>query len=625
MKTILMCLGGWLAACSLASAADDIVIADFESDTYGDWKTTGDAFGTGPAHGAFPNQHPVAGYEGKGLVNSMLNGDDATGSLTSPEFTIERKYINFLIGGGTGCINLLVDGKVVRTAMGPNDEHLDWETWDVSEWSGKKASIQILDNVVGGWGHINIDQIVMSDTFKLEPGKPEKLYDERYRPQFHFSPKINWTNDPNGMVYYQGEYHLFFQHNPTGINWGNMTWGHAVGRDMVHWTQLDNAILPDAMGTIFSGSAVVDWNNTSGFQTGKEKPIVCIYTSAGGTSPESKGQPFTQSLAYSNDRGRTWIKYDKNPVLEHIAGGNRDPKVLWHAPSKQWVMALYLDKPDAKHDYALFGSPNLKEWAKLCDVPLVGDTECPDFFELPVDGNSKNTKWVFWGAANKYLIGSFDGKTFQAEAGPFPSHWGKNRYAAQTFSDIPSSDGRRIQIAWMAGGKYPRMPFNQQFSFPTTLTLRTFADGVRLCTLPIKEIDKLHQKLYRWKGQLKPDANPLSKIRGDAFDIRLNIKPGAAKEIGLKIRGVPIRYNVQEKTLTCMDASAPVELADGSLAIQVLVDRSSIEIFTVDGRVNMAYCFNPPTDDKSLAIFAQDGTADVQSVDVWHLKSIWPQ
>jgi sucrose-6-phosphate hydrolase SacC (GH32 family) len=254
---------------------------------------------------------------------------------------------------------------------------------------------------------------------------------------------------------------------------------------------------------------------------------------------------------------------------------------------------------------------------------VVGSTECPDFFELPVDGDAKNTKWVFWGGSNQYVIGSFDGKTFKAEAGPFPSHWGKNRYAAQTFSDIPAADGRRIQIAWMAGGKYPRMPFNQQFTFPTTLTLHTFADGIRLCTLPIQEIDKLHQKLYRWRGPLNPDTNPLSKVRGDTFDIRLKVRPGEAKEVGLMIRGVPIRYNVQEKTLTCMDASAPVELVNGCLAIQVLVDRASIEIFTADGRVNMAYCFTPPVDDKGLAVFAQDGIANVQSLDVWTLRSIW--
>jgi fructan beta-fructosidase len=234
-----------------------------------------------------------------------------------------------------------------------------------------------------------------------------ETYNEALRPQFHFSPMKNWTNDPNGLVFLDGEYHLFFQHNPEGINWGNMTWGHAVSPDLVRWTQLDHAIYPDELGTIFSGSAVIDVNNTAGFQTGDTKVIVAIYTSQG---PEAKPdpKPVTQSIAYSNDRGRTWEKYDGNPVLENVIGGNRDPKVIWHEPTGQWVMALYLDADD----YAFFGSPNLKEWTKLSDLKVAGDSECPDIFELAVDGDPNNKKWVFWGGSDTYLIGSFDGVTF---------------------------------------------------------------------------------------------------------------------------------------------------------------------------------------------------------------------
>ena len=195
------------------------------------------------------------------------------------------KFLNFLIGGGAHegetCVNLLVDGKVVRTSTGNDDERLDWCTWNLSELAGKQARIEIVDRASGGWGHINVDQIVMSDQARVPPAKPAKLYDERYRPQFHFSPMKNWTNDPNGMMFYKGEYHLFFQHNPSGKNWGNMTWGHAVSPDMFHWTQLDHAIHPDKLGTIFSGSGVVDEDNTAGFQKGKEKTLVCIFTSAG--------------------------------------------------------------------------------------------------------------------------------------------------------------------------------------------------------------------------------------------------------------------------------------------------------------------------------------------------------
>ena len=316
----------------------------------------------------------------------------------------------------------------------------------------------------------------------------EALYHEKYRPQFHFTARKNWLNDPNGLVYYQREYHLFFQHNPAGLSWGNMTWGHAVGPDLLHWQQLDNALSPDRLGTIFSGSAVVDWDNTAGFQTGAEKVLVCIFTSA--------GKPFTQSIAFSNDRGRTWTKYAHNPVLSHIAGDNRDPKVFWHEPTRRWIMALYLD---GEH-YALFASPNLKEWTKLSDVPAPGGSECPDLFELPIEGNPRDTRWVFWAGNGNYLLGRFDGKTFIKESGPHPTDWGANFYAAQTYSDIPEADGRRIQIAWMRGGEFPGMPFNQQMSFPCELTLRKFSEGIRLCRNPVREIEKIRAKKHGWNN-----------------------------------------------------------------------------------------------------------------------------
>jgi fructan beta-fructosidase len=453
-------------------------------------------------------------------------------------------------------------------------------------------------------------------------GKGEKLYRETWRPQFHFTPKIGWMNDPNGMLFYKGEYHLFFQCDPERPNnpCGVKLWGHAVSTDMLHWTELPIAIKPDALGSIWSGSGVVDWKNTTGFQTGTERPLVCIYTTAGGEAPGSQGKPFTQSIAYSNDRGRTWTKYAKNPVLQHVIGGNRDPKVFWHDTSKRWIMALYLDGSD----YGLFASADLKQWRRVGTVQMPGSGECPDFFALPVDGNAGNQKWVFWAADNRYRLGRFDGKTFTPESEPLQSHWGKNRYAAQTFSDIRPRDGRRIQIAWMAGGSYPQMPFNQQLSLPVALTLRTFPEGVRLCTWPVKEIEKLHDEHHHWAGTLKPGQNPLADIKGELFDVRLEIEPGSAAEVELRIRGVPIQYNVKEQTFSCMGNTAAVKTIDGRLALEVLVDRTSIEIFAADGRVNMAYCFLPAADNKNLAINAKGGDAQVRSLDVWTLKSIWP-
>lgn len=706
----------FVAACLSAFAAagePDVLIADFEAAGYGSWKAEGEAFGPGPAAGTLPNQMAVSGFEGRGLVNSFWGGDSSTGTLTSPPFAIQRRHINFLIGGGMhpqrACINLLVDGRTVRTATGPNDkpggsERLEWQSWDVADLLGQTAVIQIVDQQTGGWGHINIDHIVQSErssgvaesirdlpidadylNFCFAPGQGgrtqislsidgepvrqavgqgrakqscvswdvsqlrgktaqlriaelpdadgncplaasvalsdeprgvllvvDKLYQETYRPQFHFTPAKNWMNDPNGLVYYAGEYHLFFQHNPESRQWGNMTWGHALSTDLVHWKQLEHAIYPDQLGTIFSGSAVVDHRDTAGFQSGDEKPIVCMYTSA--------GKPFTQSLAYSNDRGRTWTKYAQNPVLGHIAGNNRDPKVIWHQPSGKWVMALYLDK----HDFALFGSPNLKDWTRLCDVPMPGSSECPDFFPLAVDGDPQNTQWLFWTGNGNYRLGSFDGQRYEPETEPLKSLWGANDYAAQTYSDIPKTDGRRIQIAWMNGGQYPDMPFNQQMSFPRELTLRNTDEGPRLHMLPVREIESLRGRERTWSDlELKPEDDPLAELDGELWDIHAVIEPREAAGVVLSVRGEPIRYDTQSATLHCRGRSVPLPVVDGAIELRVLVDRTSIEIFANGGRVVMCSCFLPDPADRSLGLAAQGAAAKVRALRVHELRSAW--
>jgi fructan beta-fructosidase len=447
--------------------------------------------------------------------------------------------------------------------------------------------------------------------------RSKNLYEEKYRPQFHFTPRENWTNDPNGLVYYKGEYHLFFQHNPFGINWGNMTWGHAISKDLIHWKQLPNAIEPDELGTIYSGSAVVDWNNTSGFQTGKENVLVAFYTSAGEHAPVER--PYTQSIAYSNDRGRTWVKYKGNPVIEHIRGSNRDPKVIWHEPTKTWIMALYLDD----NDFILLSSKNLKRWTRIQDIKLPGSSECPDFFPMAVDGDRNNIRWLFWGGNGRYLLGSFDGRRFRPETEPLESVIG-NYYAAQTYSDIPESDGRRIQIAWMAKGKFPDMPFNQQMSIPCELTLRTLPEGIRLCRVPVREIKKIRGKRYSWKNtSLKRWENVLCGISGELFEIKTEIELGDASQVGFKLRGTPLVYNVEKKTLSCRSKTANLTPLDKKIKLHILVDRTSIEIFANDGRVSMFCCFPLDACNTLLNIFVHGGQVNIKTLNVWKLKSIW--
>lgn len=444
------------------------------------------------------------------------------------------------------------------------------------------------------------------------------LYQETHRPQFHFSPKRDWMNDPNGLVYYDGEYHLFFQHTPGSLRHGPNTWGHAISRDLVRWQQIEHALVPDEMGFIWSGSAVVDTCDTAGFRTGAESPLVAFYTV--GDSRVLPEKPCTQCLAYSNDRGRTWTKYAGNPVIGHIRKHNRDPKVVWHAPTERWIMALYL----ADNDYTMFHSPDLKAWAHLCDLVLPGVTECPDLFELPVDGNPTNTRWVFWGGNGGYLVGRFDGKTFVAETEVLAAERGPNGYAAQTWSDIPSEDGRRIQISWMHGGKFPAMPFTHQMSFPVELTLKTFAEGIRLCREPVREIEALYTKTDQWKDvAIRPGTDLIPQTRAELFDVRLDFEATTATSIGVEVRGLVVTYDVAGETVTFKERSATLRATKGRVALRLLIDRTSLEVFGANGELSMSFCFLPEAADHPLRFFATGGEACLVSLTINELGSAW--
>lgn len=442
-------------------------------------------------------------------------------------------------------------------------------------------------------------------------------YDEALRPQFHVTSVKDWINDPNGMVYFDGEYHLFFQRDPTAINGSAYkSWAHCVGTDLVHWKQLDDAIAPDELGSMWSGSGVVDWHNTSGLRTGDEPPLVLIYTAAGGMLEASKDKPFTQCIAFSNDRGRTWTKYEGNPVVEHIEGGNRDPKVVWHEPTKRWIMALYLDGDR----FALLASPDLKEWTKLEEVRVPGSIECPDFFEIPVEGEAGQSRWVFWTANNAYLVGTFDGKHFQAEGEPQRGDAGDCYYAAQTFSDIPQEDGRRVQVPWMRGDAYPGMPFNQQLGLPTVLTLHREKEGLRLRRLPVNELETLRQARHEWQGWLEEGVDPLAELDADTFEIRATIDPANAESVMFKLRGVPLEFDATSGRLILPKSAAVVPMVDRNLQLRIFVDRTSIEVFTAEGRVTLAQCYLPGEDvETSLTAFG----AKIESLQWWTLDSIW--
>ncbi len=359
-----------------------------------------------------------------------------------------------------------------------------------------------------------------------------------------------------------------------------MTWGHAVSKDLLHWAQLPEAIPPDDLGTIFSGSAVVDEANTSGFGSKSQPPLVCIYTAAGGTNDASKGKPFTQCLAYSTD-GKSFTKFTGNPVLPHQVGENRDPKVLWHEPTKQWVMALFLDGST----YALFGSPDLKSWTKLSEVPMPGAGECPDFFELPIGGDKKKMRWVFWSAPGLYRVGTFDGKEFKPETDCLKTNWGNTSYAAQTYSGEPK--GRRVQIAWLNNSNFPGDVWNQQMGIPTELKLAQTPDGPRMTIYPIDEVRSL-------RGKPLTVPTVLSQIIADnvisdsgRFDIEADVKVVRDGWVNFKVNGVNVKYDAGTGMLSALDKSAPVKLESDLLHLRILVDRASVEVFAQGGLVYM--------------------------------------
>ena len=312
----------------------------------------------------------------------------------------------------------------------------------------------------------------------------EDIFKEKYRPRVHFSAKRGWINDPNGLVYYKGYYHLFFQHNPAGTKWGNMHWGHAVSKDLVHWEEKECALYPDEMGTMFSGSAIVDWDNVTGLKENDNDVILLFYTAAGGTSKLSEGQKFTQCLAYSTDGGETFTKYSGNPIIPHVEDENRDPKVIYSPELKAYVMALYL----SENRYMLFSSKNLLDWVMMHEITLPGDSECPDFYPLPLNGDGDKCKWVFSGASDRYLIGDIINGSFRPAQLSKRLHYGRNSYASQTFSDIPGDDGRRIRIAWNTM-EVPNSYFNCAMCFPTEMSLKTINGEMYLCTWPVKEIE----------------------------------------------------------------------------------------------------------------------------------------
>jgi fructan beta-fructosidase len=652
-------------------AAEDILINDFENG-YGNWQAEGDAFGKIPASKSKNETYQIKGFLGDGLASSYRKKSlKPMGTLTSPEFTIERDYINLLIGGSpnknAAGIRILVDNKEVICIAAVKGYTLNETSIPVKQYIGKKAKLQIYDKSPGYWGLIMVDHITQSNTkigfeavqkkmtitdklliFPVaksgaarritinvegimvhtltaslamneedvawwgyldmsdmigksatiqlnekvggslrkmitcanEPRLLQSESEEKYRPQFHFSQTQGWNNDPNGMVYYNGRHHLFWQCNPLGTGWGNMYWGHASSSDLVNWTEhkralrsgngkgvpLDKRHPAMATGACFSGSGNIDHNNALGLNTADKKTLLLF------NSDMNAGI----SVFYSHDglNFQRWMK--KYPL--GISG--RDAKVIYHEPTQKWIAVSCLANKELGRHYPIFSSKNLQDWT--LEQNFTNVHECPEFLELPVDGDKNNKKWVLMEASSEYFIGEYDGKIFIPDVNEKQTTITPGScYAGQCFSNSP--DGRAVYMGWV-GSVTKNASFNQGFTIPMELSLRTIEnDKIHLYANPVNEINKLRNKIEVEKSVIELSNKTKTfhqSLVGDLYDICLTIeKKGSPKNFTLKVQNMEMTYDFESQSFD----GQYVPMKEGSINLRILVDRPTMEVFMADG------------------------------------------
>jgi fructan beta-fructosidase len=491
----------------------------------------------------------------------------------------------------------------------------------------------------------------------------QATFDELYRPQYHFSPRINWTNDPCGLVYAFGHYHLFFQHNPFANVWGHMSWGHAASLDLVHWNQLPVAIRDDAKAAIFTGSSVFDRNNTSGLCASREHGcIVSIYT---GYTPKSAAgrEKQTQNLAVSQD-GLTWTKYASNPVLDLGRADTRDPKVFWYEPGKKWVMVI-VQADDKK--VRLFTSQDLKHWQPLSEFGPQGATggvwECPDLYTLPIENQPGKMRWILkiginpghiaGGSGEQYFIGQFDGKTFTPDEPNGKIRWfdyGRDCYCALTFNNQPDPLHPRV-IGWMNNWQYaadvPTSPWRGQMTLPRDIALAEVNGSLQLLQRPIADLHSLRLQEFEYTGTAAAELNEkLSHWphRSETYELEATIDAGSAPRVEWKLRS-----DGADATIVGFDRAArqlyvdrsqsgvvnfsgkfpsrtvaPLDLPAGTpLALHIFVDRSSVEVFAQNGAIAMTNLIYPKPGSDGLSLEIAGGSTAQLHVKLWALASIW--
>ena len=557
---------------------------------------------------------------------------------------VAQKYLLLPVedNAPTGKVVIVVNNRPVGEAFDIRlaRQHVDYYVpVDLSNYLGKTIAVDIQGLPASAicWKNIRF-----SETF-------DQTNREKFRSTYHHTPAYGWMNDPNGLFYKDGVYHLYFQHNPYGSTWGNMTWGHSTSTDLIHWDFEGDAITPDAWGAIFSGSAVVDHENTAGFGKGA---IVAFYTSAKST-PWGGSQ--SQSLAYSLDNGKTFIKYDKNPILTSSEPDFRDPKVFWYAPGKHWVMMLAVGQ-----EMQIYSSKNLKEWKQESSFGAKqgahgGVWECPDLVELPIEG-TKEKKWVlicninpggpFGGSATQYFVGSFDGKRFVNET-PTETKWldwGKDNYATVTWNNAP--DGRCIALGWMSNWQYqavlPTLQYRGTNTLPRDLSLYKHDGDYFLKSTPSPEVEKARgerQDFPSFKVSDPYEIESLLPQNDGAYEIEMTLHNDGASKIEMSLfneqgEKLLMYYDIPREQFV-MDRSesgetnfsenfpaitvAPASDTD-KIHLRLFIDQSSVEAFGEDGEYVMTNRIFPSSPYNRMTFHADRGSFTIQSLHIYKLK-----
>lgn len=548
----------------------------------------------------------------------------------SRQMKIESNYLNFPVSYKDNIENIrLYDGEEVvydidlRLTDGAPDY---WVSLDCRDLKGKDIDVSVMFN-----SFINAETpLVYSAGLKSIsqsdfPTDKAVFYNDALRPKAHLCAARGWLNDPNALYYYDGTWHVSFQHNPFGADWGNIHWGHAYGSDLYHWTETDDILKPDSWGVPFSGYAIVDNDNILGLQKGSDPTIAAIYTAAGENGYLSRSRLYSQCLAFSTDGGFTWERYKDNPVLPFFTTNTRDPQIVWSDEDNAWVMVVFL----YDNEYAFFESPNLISWTETSRFIIPNDWECPDFYKMKVEGSSEEL-WVLSGVHNIYFVGTFAGGVFSPLTEAAYQDLNREYLAPHTFVNTPGN--RRIQVGCIGNGNFPNLPFNQAISFPKELTLHKYAGGYKLYAIPCHEIENGYNNANKVSVSETTLSSSAKSLSGGAFHIKgvYDLGKTTASSFGFNLDGITFTYDKESGSYSVSGNILPRSYggnstvpSNGIVTIEIIYDCSILEVFVNSGESSLTATFTDKISNKSISTMANGGDVYVKSLVMAELEPFW--